>query len=306
MAKPVLKWAGGKTQILHEILPRLPSEFNHYHEPFFGGGAVFFELQPPNGTINDLNTRLMNFYQVVRDRPDEILEVNKQHQRVIEELDEEETEEYYYDQRDRFNELRQDGVCGNEVKEASLLLFLNRTCYNGLFRENQSGEYNVPFGSRHNPDVVREDRLREVSKALQNTDIRNQEFTYIRQVAEEGDAVYFDPPYKPVSDTANFEDYLAGGFGTEKQKQLRDLAIELHEAGVYVTISNSWPARQLYDDEMAAADIPNAFNIEPITANRTINRNGADRTGTKEIIVTNVPQHMRQGTLSRFVEEDAQ
>ena len=306
MVKPVLKWAGGKTQILHEILPRLPSEFNHYHEPFFGGGAVFFELQPPNGTINDLNSRLMNFYRVVRDRPDELIEVNKEHQKFIRDLDDEETEEYYYDQRDRFNDLRQHGLCENEVKEASLLLFLNRTCYNGLYRENQSGEYNVPFGSRHNPDVVREDRIREVNKVLQNTDIRNQEFTYIRHVAQENDAVYFDPPYKPVSDTANFEDYLAGGFGAEKQKDLRNLAIELHEKGVYVTISNSWPARQLYDNNKAEVDIPEPFDIEPITANRTINSNGADRTGTKEIIVTNVPQSMRQGTLSRFAAEDVQ
>lgn len=306
MVKPVLKWAGGKTQILHEILPRLPSEFNNYHEPFFGGGAVFFELQPSDGSVNDLNSRLMNFYRVVRDKPRELIEINNDHQQTIKELDDEETEEYYYDQRDLFNELRRHGLCENEVKEASLFLFLNRTCYNGLYRENQSGEYNVPFGSRHNPDVVREDRIWAVNKALQNTDIRNQDFTYIQHVAEEGDAVYFDPPYKPVSETASFEDYLAGGFGAERQKDLRDLAVELHENGVYVTISNSWPARQLYDNEKAEIDIPEAFEIEPITANRTINSNASNRTGTKEIVVTNVPEDMRQGTLSQFATEDAQ
>lgn len=299
MAKPVLKWAGGKTQILHEITPRLPSNYNTYHEPFFGGGAVFFDLQPANGTINDLNSRLMNFYRVVRDHPEELIEANKEHQHAIDELGPEETEEYYYDRREVFNSLRQHGLCENEIQEASLLLFLNRTCFNGLYRENKSGEFNVPFGSRHNPDVVREDRIWEVHEALQNTDIRNQDFTYVRHVAREGDAVYFDPPYKPVSETANFEDYLAGGFGAKKQEELRNLAVDLHERGVFVTISNSWPARKLYEDEEA----PDDFVVEPITANRTINSNGADRTGTKEIIVTNIPEHERQGTLSSFQQE---
>ncbi|WP_135825592.1 DNA adenine methylase [Halorussus ruber] len=298
--KPVLKWAGGKSQILHEIVPRLPSDFNHYHEPFFGGGAVFFDLQPPNGTINDLNSRLMNFYRQVRDNHEELIETNKKHQREIDELDDEATEEYYYDKRDEFNSLRQHGLCENEVLEASLLLFLNRTCFNGLYRENQSGKYNVPFGRRTSPDVVREERIRAAHDALQNTDIRNQDFTYVKHVVGEKDAVYFDPPYKPVSETANFDDYLAGGFGADKQRKLRDLAVDLHEKGVYVTISNSPPARQLYEED----DVPDAFEVESITANRSINRNGDDRTGAKEIIVTNVPQHMRQGTLSSFGQED--
>lgn len=296
MAKPILKWAGGKTQILHEIIPRFPSDFNHYHEPFFGGGAVFFDLQPPNGTINDLNNRLMNFYRVVRESPDDLIETNKQHQKDIGGLDEEETEKYYYNKRDEFNNLRQHGLCENEIKEASLLLFLNRTCYNGLYRENQSGEFNVPFGSRYDPDVVREDRIWEVHEALQDTDIRSQDFTYIRHVAKEGDAVYFDPPYKPVSDTADFEDYLAGGFGADKQEELRNLAIDLHEKGVAVTISNSWPARELYE----GPKVPDQFTVEPITANRSINSNGSDRTGAKEIVVTNVPKEERQGTLSSY------
>lgn len=300
MVKPVLKWAGGKTQILHEVIPRLPSDFNHYHEPFFGGGAVFFDLEPPNGTINDKNSRLMNFYRVVRNQPDALIETCKELQREIDELGEEETEKYYYDRRDEFNSLRQHGLCETEVREASLLLFLNRTCYNGLFRENNSGEFNVPFGSRHDPDVVREDRVRGVHRALQNTDIRNQDFSYVKHVAQEGDAVYFDPPYKPVNDTASFEDYLAGGFGQEQQEALRDLAIHLHEQGVSVTISNSWPARALYEGD----DVPDAFEVEPITANRTINSKGGDRTGTKEIVVTNVPKNKRQGTLSAYNNTD--
>jgi DNA adenine methylase len=296
MAKPVLKWAGGKTQILHQILPRLPSDFNHYHEPFFGGGAVFLDLQPPNGTVNDLNSRLMNFYRVIRDQPEALIKASKNHQRTLDELDDEETEEFYYEQRETFNDLRQHGLCENEVLEASLLLFLNRTCYNGLYRENQSGKYNVPFGSRYDEDVVRADRIREVHEALQNTDLRNSDFTYVRHVVESGDAVYFDPPYKPVSETANFEDYLAGGFGADKQRELRDLAVELHERDVSVVISNSPPARELYETDT----VPDAFEVSPITANRAINRNGEDRTGAKEIVITNVPKNQRQGTLSSF------
>lgn len=296
MAKPVLKWAGGKTQILHEIVPRLPSDFNHYHEPFFGGGAVFFDKKPSKGTINDLNDRLMNFYRQVRDNHEELIEKNKAYQRKIDDLDDDETEEYYYNLRDEFNDLRQHGLCENELKEASLLLFLNRMCYNGLYRENSSGEFNVPVGSRRDPDVVREDRIHEAHDALQATEIRNQDFTYIRHVAQENDVVYFDPPYKPVSPTANFKEYLADGFGEDDQKELRDLAVELHKKGVYVVISNSPPARELYENR----EVPELFDIKPITANRSINRNGGDRTGAKEILITNVPKDMRQGTLSSY------
>lgn len=302
MVKPALKWAGGKTQILHEILPRLPTDFNRYHEPFFGGGAVFFHIQPPNGTINDKNTRLMNFYRQVRDNPEELIDFNEQHQEELDGLeDDEEVEEYYYEKRDEFNNLRQHGLCENRIKEASLLLFLNRMCYNGLYRENNSGEFNVPIGSRRDEDVVRADIVRQASAALQGTDIRTQDFSYVRHVAREKDAIYFDPPYTPVSDTADFEDYVAEGFGREQQVNLRDLAIELHKKGVYVTISNSFAARELYEAE----EIPEPFEIEPLRANRAINRNGEDRTGALEIIVTNIPRNMRQGTLSSFSEEPA-
>lgn len=299
MVKPILKWAGGKTQILHKILPRLPREFNHYHEPFFGGGAVFFELQPENGTINDLNSRLVNFYRQVKTNHNALIEENKKHQKRINELDDEATEEYYYEMRDEFNSLREGGLLKNPIREASLLLFLNRTCFNGLYRENSSSEFNVPIGSRRDPDVVRENRICAAHKALQDTNITQKDFSYVKNVVEQDDAVYMDPPYKPTSETANFEEYLAEGFGADKQEQLRDLAISLHERGVYVIISNSYPAKEaLYADGM----VPDAFEVEEILANRTINSNGDDRTGTKEIIVTNVPESERRGTLSPYMD----
>jgi DNA adenine methylase len=306
MVKPILKWAGGKTQILHEILPRLPENYNHYHEPFFGGGAVFFKLDPPNGTVNDLNSRLMNFYRQVRDNPDAVIEANSEYQQELDDLDStEDIEDYYYDRREEFNSLRQHGLCQNEVKEASLLLLLNRMCFNGLYRENSNGKFNVPVGDNFDPDIVRADWIKKASKALQGTDIRNQEFSYVEHVAEKGDAVYFDPPYKPVSETASFAEYLADGFGEEKQLELRNLAVKLHERGVYVTISNSPPARQLYENSEKADAVPEgAFSVETIRANRSINRNGDDRTGAKEIVITNVPKAKRQGTLSSFAQSE--
>lgn len=287
MAEPVLKWAGGKRQILAEITAHFPTSYERYHEPFFGGGAVFFALEPADGTINDVNERLVTFYEVVRDRPDELVAENRTH---------EHSDEYYYDAREEFNDLHRvaDKTDEQRVREASLLLYLNRTGFNGLYRENSDGEFNVPVGNYADPDWVQAERIRAASAALQDTEVYNRDFEYVRERATAGDLVYFDPPYQPVSTTADFTDYHAEGFDRDDQRRLRDLAVDLDEAGVSVVLSNSPPVADLYEDR-------DAFDVDVVQATRAINSDADNRGEVAEVLITNVPEaRRRRTTLSDF------
>ncbi|ELZ74749.1 DNA adenine methylase [Haloferax larsenii JCM 13917] len=296
MAKPILKWAGGKRQLLDELKNRFPRSYTHFHEPCFGGGALFFDLEPENGTINDTNSRLINFYKQVRDHPDELIELSRSFKDPESEPDPERNfsetnrkgksiSNYYYQQRELFNN-RPYGDEYDDLEEAALLLYLNRTCYNGLYRENSSGGFNVPIGRYSNPDWVREKEIRRASRVLQNTNIYNTDFEYIRNKAEEGDLVYFDPPYEPMSPTAYFTDYSADGFGQEDQQRLLELAKELDQKGVSVILSNSGVMYEMYDEA--------GFHVEVEGATRAINSDAENRDEVDEIIATNVPPKQRQ------------
>ncbi|MHB9287538.1 DNA adenine methylase [Halobacteriales archaeon Cl-PHB] len=288
MVEPILKWAGGKRQLLSEITAQFPRSFDHYHEPFVGGGAVFFHLAPEDGSINDRNERLVTFYEVVRDHPEALVAENRSH---------EHDDDYYYDARDEFNDLHRvdDKATDQRIREASLLLYLNRTCFNGLYRENSDGEFNVPVGSYANPDWVQAERIRAVSAALEDTAIYNEDFEYVGEVAEADDLVYFDPPYQPVSTTANFNDYHAEGFDRDDQRRLRDLAVDLDEMGVSVVLSNSPPVADLYEDH-------DAFEVTVVVATRAINSDGDSRGEVAEVLISNVSSdRQRQQTLSSSV-----
>jgi DNA adenine methylase len=289
MVQPVLKWAGGKRQLLAEITARFPESYGRFHEPFFGGGAVFFDLAPAAGSVNDINRRLVNFYRVVQQYPERLIEENRTH---------EHSDDYYYDARDEFNELHRadERTDAERIREASLLLYLNRTCFNGLYRENQSGEFNVPVGNYANPDWVQVERIRDVSDVLQNTAIHNEDFEYVLEAVEAGDLVYFDPPYQPVSTTADFNDYHAEGFDKDDQRRLRDVAVDLDELGVRVVLSNSPPVAELYE----AYD---AFDVEIVQATRAINSDGDGRGEVAEVIISNVPpDERRRRELTEFTD----
>jgi DNA adenine methylase len=288
MVEPILKWAGGKRQLLAEITAQFPVEFDRYHEPFIGGGAVFFDLEPEGGSINDLNDRLVTLYEVIRDRdPETLIAENRTH---------EHSEEYYYDARDEFNALHEvdDKTDDQRLREASLFVYLNRTCFNGLYRENSSGEFNVPVGRYANPDWVQAERIRALHEVLQDTTIHNEDFAYVREEATAGDLVYFDPPYEPVSTTANFTDYYAEGFDKDDQKRLRDVAVELDEMGASVVLSNSPPVGQLYEGY-------DQFTVTVVQATRAINSDADGRGEVAEVLITNVPEgEQRRTTLSTF------
>ncbi|MWV65291.1 Dam family site-specific DNA-(adenine-N6)-methyltransferase [Halorubrum sp. JWXQ-INN 858] len=287
MVEPILKWAGGKRQLLSEITALFPTTYEAYHEPFVGGGAVFFHQAPDDGTINDLNTRLTTFYEIARDQPNALITENKTH---------EHTEEYYYNARSEFNSLltQSDLTRDERVREASLLLYLNRTCFNGLYRENGDGEFNVSFGRYSNPDWVQEQRIRKASRVLQGTAVFNTDFSYVMDEASSGDLVYFDPPYEPVSKTADFNSYQADGFDREDQRRLRDVVIELTEMDVSVILSNSPPVTELYEGH-------DVFSISYVDATRAINSDPSSRGEVSEVLITNVPRDdRRRKTLSDF------
>lgn len=302
MAEPILKWAGGKRQLLDELYARFPRSFdlseNAYHEAFFGGGALFFDLEPNRGTINDLNTRLWNFYLQVRNNPEALKE------RLAEFRDPEadpdasesyhttrrggkETKNYFYQQRELFNRRPNDEPF-EPLEEAAQLLYLNRTCFNGMYRENADGEYNVPIGRYANPDWERTEQIDEASNLfnrLPESHLRNENFDYVLDYAEPGDVVYFDPPYEPMSPTANFAEYSAGGFDRDDQRALLETAQELRDGGVHVIISNSGVMYDFYDEA--------GFDTGIEGATRAINSDADNRGEVEEIIATSVPQDER-------------
>lgn len=298
MAEPILKWAGGKRQLMPKILPRLPSDYNKYFEPFFGGGAVFFALNPDNGYINDINPKLMNYYQQVREKPELIIAENRELDEKYSGLDEDEREDFYYERREEFNSLRKGGSCSDPVQEAILFLFLNRTCWNGLYRTNEQGDFNVPVGSKWTNVSAIESRIREASDVLQGTNLSSQDFEYIKGIVEENDLVFLDPPYPVESKTAKFDKYHEGGFDEENQVRIRDLIVDLHFQGVKILLTNGPSAKEWFNEDT----LPSDFRFQPVFGQRMINSNSSRRTGIgpTELLITNIPTFGIQKTFDDY------
>ena len=269
--RPLLKWAGGKRSLVKKIVDLFPDDYQgrRYHEPFFGGGAVFFQIEPLEGSINDINPRLMNFYHVVRDKPEELIEEASRYR-----YDEKE----YYARRELYNSR---GL--SDVEYAALLLYLNKTAYNGLYRVNSKGEFNVPFGRYVDPAIVKPRSIARASRLLRNVEIRSEEFSYILEVAREGDVCYLDPPYHPASETANFTDYASKGFGIDDQERLRDICIELDGRNVALVLSNSDTevVRELY------GGVP-GFGMVSLRTRRMISSKVSSRGSGHDLLITNI------------------
>ncbi|MBI5650628.1 MAG: DNA adenine methylase [Chloroflexi bacterium] len=268
--RPFLKWAGGKTQLIEELVRRMPLQFENYHEPFIGGGALFFKLYRENkirrATISDLNAELIDTYIAIRDHVADVIGTLAEFPHRA---------EFFY-------RLRAQAPAELDlVHRAARMIYLNKTGYNGLYRVNRRGQFNVPFGSYKSPQYCDEVNLHAVARALQNVAIVCAPFDQIVERAAPGDWVYFDPPYAPLSATSNFTAYHATGFGFADQIKLRDVCVALDARAVRVMISNSSAEsiRALY------AVAP--FRIEQVLANRAINSNGKGRGKLVELIITN-------------------
>lgn len=270
---PIVKWVGGKRQLLKDIDSVLPKSFNIYFEPFLGGGAVLFHIQPKKAIVNDLNKELINTYNVVKKNVDEL---------IIDLARHENTSEYFYALRDIDREELYNQK--SDIEKASRFLYLNKTCYNGLYRVNNSGQFNSPFGNYKNPNIVNAPTLKAVSNYLNNNDIRfyNLDFEEILKMANKGDFVYLDPPYDPISITSNFTGYNETGFNRESQNRLKLMCDELDKKGVKFLLSNSATdfIINLYSENKN-------FIIKEISANRYINCQANKRGSVKEVLIFN-------------------
>ncbi|QQX76851.1 MULTISPECIES: DNA adenine methylase [Aequorivita] len=270
LVAPFVKWVGGKRQLMPAIKEILPNNFSTYYEPFIGGGAVLFEIQPKKAFINDSNEELVNTYKVIKNYPEELISDLKTHIN---------TSDYFYKIRSLDRESNFDKM--SDIKRASRVIYLNKTCYNGLYRVNNSGEFNSPFGRYKNPNIVNEVTIRAVSKYLRNNDITiiNGDFENALNNIRKGSFVYFDPPYDPVSKSSNFTGYVQGGFNIFDQVRLRDLCDKLDKKGVSFLVSNS--ATQFI------MDLYSRYNITLVKANRPINSDATKRGEIDEVLIRN-------------------
>lgn len=287
-AKPFLKWAGGKTQLIREIERSLPSlvrtnEFT-YIEPFIGSGAVlFWGLNNfPNlkrAVINDVNMDLINAYKIITEQPKKLIEVLKEFQNQYHELeaDDEKKKNYYYDKRDFYNTRSAD-----KITHAALFIFLNRTCFNGLYRVNRKNLFNVPMGSYKRPTICDEQNILAVSDALQDVEILNGDFEKTLTYADENSFFYLDPPYKPLSATSNFNSYAEGEFDDAEQSRLKDFCVKIGKQNAKWMLSNS----HVYEDDFLDK-LFEEFNINRVKAKRFINSKGDKRGSLDELLITN-------------------
>ncbi len=270
LVAPFLKWVGGKRQIMPTIEQHLPKGIKSYIEPFIGGGAVLFHLQPKNAIINDFNAELVNVYNVIKnDLENLIIDLNKHKNES----------RYFYeiralDRTEAFENL-------SDVERASRIIYLNKTCYNGLYRVNNSGEFNSPFGKYKNPNIVNEPTLRAVNSYLNSNNVRieNTDYETVLKAADKNSFVYLDPPYHPVSDSSNFTGYVQGGWDESEQIRLKEACDRLNKKGIKFMQSNSSVnfIKELYSD----------YQIHIIKANRAINSDGDKRGEVEEVLIKN-------------------
>lgn len=299
-AKPFLKWAGGKTQLLAELSSRLPDDIKEkrliesYIEPFLGGGAFFFYLRKHyeirDAYLLDLNRELILTYKVVQEDPDSLISYLNELEEKYRSSDKEGRRKLFYQIRTLYNkqmkEINHNDYSLKWVERAGQLIFLNKTCYNGLFRQNKKGEFNVPHGRYKNPTICDVQNLREVSLALQGVKLIQADFLQAKSFVQRKSFVYFDPPYRPLSATSNFTSYAKEDFDDADQLRLANLFIDLDKAGASLMLSNSDPKNSDEIDNFFD-ELYGGFSIERVLANRNINRDGKGRGKVTELIIRN-------------------
>lgn len=268
-AKPILKWVGGKSQLLTDILPLIPKKYGKYIEPFFGGGALYFSLKPETSVIADLNDELVNLYQIIKTNPQELITLLRKFKH---------SSENFYEVRS------QDRSKLSPLEMAARTVYLNRTCFNGLYRVNKQGHFNVPFGKYVNPKICDEENIHACSLALQDTNIVCDDYkSSLRTHAKEGDLIFLDPPYLPISEYSDFKRYTKEQFYEEDHIELANEVKRLHELGCHVILTNS--------NHPLVHDLYGEFNIDVVKTRRSINSNSSKRVG--EDVIVNIPPKRR-------------
>lgn len=269
---PPVKWAGGKTQLLGAIKEKIPSQYNRYFEPFVGGAAVLLNLQPEKAFINDINEQLINLYVQLKNAAEDVIDEIKKLDKIPC------NKELYYDRREKYNTKITNNVL--DVEMAALLIWLNKHCFNGLYRVNKKGLFNVPYNNRVTGSSMNETNIRAIGRYLKNANVHItcNDFEAACESVKSGDFVYFDSPYVPESETADFTDYAKGGFSLEEHQKLAALFRHLDEIGAKVMLSNN--------DVPLVREFYAEYTIQSLDVKRMINRNAKKRTG-KEVLITN-------------------
>lgn len=291
--KPFLKWAGGKSQLIKEIEKYYPFEngkVTKYAEPFIGGGAILFDILNNFNLeeiyISDINAELINTYVMVRDCVDGVIDLLSQYEKDYIPLDTETRKAYYINKRNRFNDIKINGDKSNNIEKAALMIFLNKTCFNGLYRVNKKGLFNVPMGAYKNPLICDEKNLSAVSKKLSNVKIVCEDYKNSANFIDENTFVYFDPPYRPLTETSSFTSYTESMFDDEKQIELAKFVDYINNKGAKVVVSNSDPKNSNVDDDFFDK-IYGVYKIKRVDATRMINSNSKARGKISELLISN-------------------
>jgi DNA adenine methylase len=268
VATPVVKWVGGKTKLLPELLARMPTTFGHYYEPFIGGAAMYFKLAPERAVIADVNPDLIALYRAIARDPNAVIKKLAHHR-------EEHDETHYYATREKWN---QSHTQWSAAERAATFIYLNKTCFNGLWRVNRSGGFNVPIGRYIDPPICVPDALRAASKVLARAEIRHADYATAIEDAEAGDFLYFDPPYDPINATSSFTSYTVGDFGVAEQTALAATAKQLIDRGCKVMLSNN--------DTPLIRSLYKGLKLDKVKCSRAINSNAAKRGEIDELVIT--------------------
>lgn len=291
LAKPFLKWAGGKSQLLYEIRKYYPfnEQINKYCEPFVGAGAVLFDVLNKFSLkeiyISDINKEAINVYKVIRDDIDNLIELLDEFQNEYKNINHEQRKVIYYRNREQFNILKLSKESSN-LRKAALFIFLNKTGFNGLYRENMSGEFNVPIGSYKNPKILDKENLINVSKKLQNVKIVHGDYKESETFIDSKTFVYFDPPYRPIKPTSNFTAYTKSSFNDDNQIELAEFFKKMDKKSAHLLLSNSDPKNYDPNDNFFD-DLYNDFNINRVVAKRFINSDKNNRGFVYELLINN-------------------
>lgn len=290
-ARPFIKWVGGKTQLLPEIRQRYPENITRYCEPFVGGGAVLFDVlqtfHPNEVLINDINPELINLYENIRDNCEPLIQLLEYFQTEYLETPEADRQNLYLGKRATYNHFIEERNPEHNLEKAALFIYLNKTCFNGLYRVNRNGLFNVPFNRAKNPLICDAENIRECSQLLQNVQMHVGDYSYCGDFIDENTFVYLDPPYRPLTESSSFTSYNENGFSDVQQIELGKFITEMSHKGALIVASNSDPHNANEQDEFFD-NLYADFNIERVQASRMVNSNARRRGPINELLISNI------------------